>query len=161
MLWAQFYAVRGSVTWEAGAYVHLEDLVISVAATAIPSQERMVGGCLGVARAHWEGSFGEGGERAGCRSLESGWLFLWESEFGSCGLAVIHLEDVLLQMSDPVLLHGQRTMKLHLTEPDTGKKNKLNVSEQHCRTTIIGDITIIIIIIIYLWKVPSWTWTKF
>lgn len=41
------------------------------------------------------------------------------------------------------------------------EKNKLNVSEQHCRTTIIGDITIIIIIIIYLWKVPSWTWTKF
>lgn len=33
-------------------------------------------------------------------------------------LAEVHLEDVLLQVADPVLLHRQWAVELHLTEPD-------------------------------------------
>lgn len=37
--------------------------------------------------------------------------------FASNRLVVVHLDDVLLEVSDPVLLHRQRTVELHLTEP--------------------------------------------
>lgn len=32
-------------------------------------------------------------------------------------LAVVEVEDVLLEVADPVLLHRERTLELHLTEP--------------------------------------------
>lgn len=35
--------------------------------------------------------------------------------------AVVHLEDVLLDVSDPVLLHRHRAVELHVTEPEEDK----------------------------------------
>lgn len=32
-------------------------------------------------------------------------------------LVVVEVEDVLLEVADPVLLHRERTLELHLTEP--------------------------------------------
>lgn len=49
--------------------------------------------------------------------MDRGWA-ISRGCFGSSRLVVVHLEDVLLEVSDPVLLHRQRTVKLHLAEPD-------------------------------------------
>lgn len=68
---------------------------------------------------------GEGGRRggAGGRSLADGGGLVRRNLraavcFGFNGLAVVHLEDVLLEVPDPVLLHRERTVKLHLAESD-------------------------------------------
>lgn len=73
------------------------------------------------------GSRGEGrggGEGSG---LDRVWIIsrggrFSGGSFGSGRLVVVHLEDVLLQVSDPVLLHRQRTVKLNLAEPDAHRK---------------------------------------
>lgn len=90
-----------------------------------------VGSC-GAGRGGGEGRCGRGGTRGRGgglgRGLDRGWVISWGREssggcFGSSRLVVVHLEDVLLEVSDPVLLHRQRTVKLHLAEPDAGIKN--------------------------------------
>lgn len=90
-------------------------------------RERRRGAAVGRSAAGRDGGGGEGrcggsgtGGRGGgldlglvfSRGRGSSGGFLWSSRF-----VVVHLEDVLLEVSDPVLLHRQRAVKLHLTEP--------------------------------------------
>lgn len=75
-----------------------------------------VGGC-GAGRGGGEDRCGRGGTRGRGGGLDRGWA-ISRGCFGSSRLVVVHLEDVLLEVSDPVLLHRQRTVKLHLAEPD-------------------------------------------
>lgn len=86
-----------------------------------------VGSCS-VGRGGGKGRCGRGGTRGrgggSGRGLDRGWFINWGC-FGSSRLVVVHLEDVLLEVSDPVLLYWQRTVKLHLTEPVIGTKNTL------------------------------------
>lgn len=86
----------------------------------------------GVAGSCGEGSCGTGGTRGrgggSGRGLDRSGVINWGREssggcLGSSRLVVVHLEDVLLEVSDPVLLHRQRTMELHLAEPDAGTQN--------------------------------------
>lgn len=39
------------------------------------------------------------------------------SSSGGGGRFVVHLENVLLEVTDPVLLHRERPVELHLTKP--------------------------------------------
>lgn len=71
------------------------------------------------------GARGRGGGLG--RGPDGGWVFSWgrlsiRGCFRISSLVEVHLYDVLLEVSDPVLLHRQRTVKLHLTEPDTDTK---------------------------------------
>lgn len=71
------------------------------------------------------GARGRGGGRGG--GPGGGWVFRWGrlsvgGRFGISGLVEVHLYDVLLEVSDPVLLHRQRTVELHLAEPDADAK---------------------------------------
>lgn len=59
----------------------------------------------------------EGGGLGRVWLISRGRRFSWGC-FGCSRLVVVHLEDVLLEVSDPVFLHRQRAMKLHLAEPN-------------------------------------------
>lgn len=91
-----------------------------------------------------EGSCGRGGTRGrgggSGRGLDRGGVLNWGREssggcLGSSRLVVVHLEDVLLEVSDPVLLHRQWTVKLHLAEPDAGTKNTSKLGIMQDNTT--------------------------
>lgn len=41
-------------------------------------------------------------------------------------LVVVEVEDVLLEVADPVLLHRERTLELHLTEPG-GERQRAHI----------------------------------
>lgn len=71
-------------------------------------------GCFGGGRGDSEGRCGRGGTRGRGggldRGLDRGWIFNWGRDFsrgffGTNRFVVVHLEDVLLEVSDPVLLY--------------------------------------------------------
>ena len=90
-----------------------------------------VGGC-GAGRGGGEDRCGRGGTRGRGGGLDRGGV-ISRGCFGSSRLVVVHLEDVLLEVSDPVLLHRQRTVKLHLAEP--GGDRSTRWSWEFCRRT--------------------------
>ncbi len=95
-------------------------------------------GSCGAGRGGGEGRCGGGGTRG----RGGGWgqgldrrRRLISRGGGRSRLVVVHLEDVLLEVSDPVLLHRQWAVKLHLTEPDADTL-KLGIMRNNTNTDL-------------------------
>lgn len=89
----------------------------------------------------WHGRGGS--ESCGCSGGGgSGWGFRSGSVVhGRFGLVVVEIEDVLLQVPDPVFLYRERTVKLHVTEPERNKWTSYANTTAHILQCVICVIS--------------------
>lgn len=150
---------EGDISWRWGGLLlgALYYLCGSDRRSALSQRRRgAAAGSCGAGRGGGEGRSrcrgGAGGRGGGCgRGLDRRWVISWGRGssggcFGRSRFAVVHLQDVLLEVSDPVLLHRQRAVKLHLAEADTERKTKIiniycgSSKETNYKLTVVNSV---------------------